>query len=182
MKTMFRCFFVHLFAAVFISTLCAQTSFGAPTYDWHTFYGSGSSEVGQTIAVDNLGNSYVAGWSGGNWNGPNGEAPLHAFSGTYNIFVLKLSSSGVYQWHTFYGSNVEAPAVSLALDGSGGVYFVSTSQVSFNGDSNQPPLNARTGGRDILVLKLNENGGYQWHSYYGSLNGDSGGAVVVSGG
>ena len=59
------------------------------------------------IAVDGSGNVYVTGYSNDTWNGPGGQSPLNAYNGGgsgYDIFVLKLDSSGAYQWHTFYGS------------------------------------------------------------------------------
>jgi hypothetical protein len=70
-----------------------------PTYAWHTFYGSSSSDHfdyddwGAGIAVDATGNVYVSGSSYETWNGPAGQNPLHAYSGSgsYDIFVLKIS-------------------------------------------------------------------------------------------
>ena len=73
-------------------------------YQWHTFYGSRGYDGGSGIAVDGSGNVYVTGYSNATWNGPAGSSPLHAYSGDDDIFVLKLNSSGAYQWHTFYGS------------------------------------------------------------------------------
>ena len=77
-----------------------------PTYQWHTFYGSGN-DIAYGIAVDGSGNVYVTGYSDDTWNGPSGQSPLNAYNGGgsgINIFVLKLNSSGAYQWHTFYGA------------------------------------------------------------------------------
>ena len=67
--------------------------------------GQADYDYGYGIAVDGSGNVYVTGYSDATWNGPAGQNPLHAYSGRRcDIFVLKLNSSGAYQWHTFYGS------------------------------------------------------------------------------
>ena len=39
-----------------------------------------------------------------------------------DIFVLKLNSSGTYQWHTFYGSSSDDYGYGIVTDGSGNVY------------------------------------------------------------
>ena len=76
-----------------------------PTYSWHTFYGSNNSdEVGDGIAVDGSGNVYVTGYSDATWNGPADRPRSMLSAEAHDIFVLKLNSSGAYQWHTFYGS------------------------------------------------------------------------------
>ena len=57
------------------------------------------------------------------WNGPTAKArsmPIAAV--LHDIFVLKLNSSGAYQWHTFYGSSNADEALGIATDGSGNVY------------------------------------------------------------
>jgi len=60
-------------------------------YQWHTFYGSSTGDLGYGIAMDESGNVYVAGYSDATWNGPGGRSPLHSYSGDGDIFVLKLS-------------------------------------------------------------------------------------------
>jgi len=127
------------------------------TYQWHTFYGSSSSnDSGSSITLDVSGNVYVTGYSYATWG-----SPLHAFSssvGTIDIFVLKLDSSGTYQWHTFYGSSSDDSGGGIAVDGSGNVYVTGTSSATWGS-----PLHAFSGGGgDIFVLKLDSNGTYQW--------------------
>ena len=126
-------------------------------YQWHTFYGSSSGyDAGYGIAVDGSGNVYVTGESGASWNGPSGQSPLNAYSGAGDIVVLKLSSSGEYQWHTFYGSSSYGEGDGLAVDGSGNVYVTGESGASWNGPSGQSPLNAYSGSGDIVVLKMSD--------------------------
>ena len=120
------------------------------TYEWNTFFGSSNgTDIGDGITVDSSGNVYVTGYSNGTWG-----SPLNAYSGGDDIFVLKLSSSGTYEWNTFFGSsNGTDYGYGIAVDSSGNVYVT--------GDSNATwgfPLNAYSGGYDIFVLKLSSSG------------------------
>ena len=161
-----------------------------PTYAWHTFYGSNSDEAAYGIAVDGDGNIYVTGVGSITWNGPAGQAPLHAYSGGGDFFVLKLDSSGVYQWHTFYGSNLgSAYAYGIVVDGNGNTYVTGNCNHTWNGPGTPgpAPLHAFTSSDyGMFVLKLDTNGAYQWHTFYGSGGAnaialDGGGGVYVTG-
>ena len=149
-------------------------------YQWHTFYGSGVSDEGYAIAIDGSGNVYVTGISDATWNGPAGQSPLHAYSGGFDFFVLKLDSSGAYQWHTFYGS-IEDYGYGVATDASGNVYVTGISSASWNGPAGQSPLHPFTASTDIFVLKLSSSGLYQWHTFYGSGVSDEGYAIAIDG-
>src|SRR5208283_425468 len=102
-----------------------------------------------------------------------------AYNGTSsssNLFVLKLNSSGVYQWNTFYGTGFGDDAVvatGIALDGSGNVYVTGTSEADWyvpNTVTPIPPLNplGTLAAPRLFVLKLNSSGVYQWHTFYGN--------------
>jgi len=147
------------------------------TYQWHTFYGtSAGPDYAFSVAVDGSNNVYITGFSYKTWNGPLMELPLHAFSGgNKDAFVLKLTSEGVYQWHTFYGStDYEDEGQGIALDGSGNIYVAIKSYEPWKGPSGESPINAFTGDPDddvvinIAVLKLNSEGTYQWHTFFGA--------------
>ncbi len=153
------------------------------TYQWHTFYGSSIPDVGTAIVTDGSGSVYVTGDSVATWNGPAGQSPLHAFSGSsFDIFVLKLDSSGAYQWHTFYGSNLHDQAFGIATDRSGNVYVTGDSYSTWNGPVGENSLHAYSGLDDIFVLKLDSNGAYQWHTFYGSSSSDHSVGVAADGG
>jgi hypothetical protein len=133
-----------------------------PVYQWHTFYGStGSDDYGYGIALDSAGGVYVVGSSPDSWNGPGGESPLNPHGGGYSsIVIVKLDSAGAYQWHTFYGSTDRDYGYGIAVDSSGNVYVSGESY-----DSWGSPLNPHAGGgnSDLVIVKLDSAGAYQWH-------------------
>jgi hypothetical protein len=153
------------------------------TYQWHTFYGGTGGDTGYAIALDGSSNAYITGGSSSSWQGDGGTNPLHAFlGGTGDIVALKLNSSGVYQWHTFYGGTGFDVGLSIAVDGSSNVYLSGYSSASWQGDGAASPLQAYSGSNDIMVLKLNSSGTYQWHTFHGSSGGnDYGYAIAVDG-
>jgi hypothetical protein len=132
--------------------------------------------------MDSGGNVYVAGDSDATWNGPGATAPLNPYSGAADIVVLKLDSGGAYQWHTFYGSVAGNDYDNgIAVDSGGSVYVSGYSYAAWNAGV-APPLNAYSGGTDIVVLKLSTGGAYQWHTFYGSAGTDVGSGIAVDSG
>jgi hypothetical protein len=146
-----------------------------PNYVWHTFYGSSNTDLGYGIAVDASSNVYITGYSVATWG-----SPLHAHSGGADIVVVKLTSAGAYQWHTFYGSSNIDYGQAIAVDGSGNVYITGSSYATWQGDGGTNPLHAYVGSYDIVALKLTSAGAYQWHTFYGSSNSDYSYGIAVA--
>jgi len=147
-----------------------------PTYQWHTFYGTAAEDEGNSIAVDGSGNVYVTGYSDTSWGSPLHD---HSTGSNMDIMVMKLNSSGALQWNTFYGSTNTDEGKGIAVDGSGNVYVTGQSNTTWNAPS--APLNAHTSGDDVVVLKLDSSGVYQWHTFYGSASTDYGLGIAVNG-
>lgn len=116
-----------------------------PTYQWHTFYGAGESEddYGSGIAVTADG-VYVSGNSNATWNGDGDKLPIHGHSGSSAIAVLKLDTSGAYQWHTFYGSSGADYGYGIAVM-AGSIYVTGASDANWNGDGNISPIHGIAG-------------------------------------
>ncbi len=151
-------------------------------YQWHTFMGSFNMDRGWGIAVDRYGNVYVSGESNFTWDGPGATAPLNPHAEDMDIVVLKLNSSGAYQWHTFMGVTGAGGfdyGHGIAVDGSGDVYVSGESTFTWDGPGGAAPLNPHAGVRDIVVLKLNSNGAYQWHTFMGGNNEDWGYGIAI---
>ena len=103
----------------------------AGAYEWHTFYGSGDPWA----AMDRTRWQWERVYHGRKRGilGGCGQLPLHPYSGDDDAFVLKLSSAGAYQWHTFYGGSDDDRGLGLAIDGSGSVYVTGDSYASWDG-------------------------------------------------
>ncbi len=135
----------------------------AGAYQWHTFYGGAGRDKAHALTVDTDGNLYVTGFSESSWNGVSDTAPLHAYGGGTDLFVLKLNSAGDYQWHTFYGGTGYETPSKIVLSGSDDLVVVGSSG-AWTGDGNVPPLHSSGSG---LILKLTRSGEYLWHTVYG---------------
>ena len=151
----------------------------APNYAWHTFQGGSWDDYGDGIAVDAQGNLYIVGESGGSWLGPGDTLPIHAFTGFYDMVVVKLDANGNYLWHTFFGGSNRDEGLSIAINANGDIFIAGVSRSSWQGTGAVEPLHAYTGDDDIAVLKLNNDGGYLWHTFYGSLVRDVGMEIAV---
>jgi hypothetical protein len=154
-------------------------------YQWHTFYGSEGIDVAWEAVTDASGNVYLAGSSSGSWNGAGDVPPLHDFTGNMDMVVMKLTASGAYAWHTYWGGADWEDALDLDLDSDGNIY-VTGAGGAFLGDGDTAPLHAFSGGdADVIVMKLSPLGGYLWHTFYGAPQGtmlweDAGHGIAVA--
>ncbi len=93
--------------------------------------------------MDGSGNVYIAGSSYQTWG-----SPVNPFAGAfgYDAFAAKLNGSGVLQWHTFMGSSTREFCRGIAVDSSGNVYVVGSSDATWGS-----PVNAHAGNDDAFA-------------------------------
>jgi hypothetical protein len=151
---------------------------GAGAYYWHTFLGSAADDFAYSVTSDDDSNIYLAGNSLATWNGPGGGAPRHAFQGGSDIVVVKLTATGTYKWHGFYGAASNDYGKGIAVDDTG-VTIGGTSSASWGVAGKPLRLDPYSGGTDMVALKLNKDGRYLWHAFYGGSGSDDGSAIAV---
>ncbi len=161
-------------------------------FDFGEVIGAGSVGAFATaIAVDGSGNVYTTGSFAGTGNFSGGSAIEDLTSSSsgsdINAFVLKMSSSGQYDFADILGSgSSDAEGNGIALDHSGNIYvagtFVGTG--NFNPGSGTANLTSSSGGTDTntFVSKLNSSGQYVSANNLGSGSSDAvGNGIAVDG-
>jgi hypothetical protein len=152
------------------------------TYQWNTFLGSSSdNDYGYAIAVDSSGNIYMAGFATASW----GTTIKRSFTGGWDNYLVKLNSSGTYQWNTFLGGSGTEQSCAITVDINGNIYITGYSTIGWGS-----PIREYYGtGTDAYVSKINSSGVYQWNTFLGgsgsdngvSISNDSIGNIYVSG-
>ncbi|MBI1761339.1 MAG: SBBP repeat-containing protein [Acidobacteria bacterium] len=133
---------------------------------YSTYLGGSAEDSGQGIAVDSLGNAYIAGIT----NSPDfttRNAFQPALNGQANdAFITKLNSDGTAIIYSSYlgGSNIDQ-AFAIALDAGNNAYLAgSTASTDFNTRSPLQPANR--GGADAFIAKVNASGSALVYSTY----------------
>ncbi len=156
---------------------------------WAESCGSTSSEVGNGIAVDNLGNVYIAGYFQGDFIFNNQE---YSTLGNRDGFVAKYDASGKPLWATVGGGWNNEFFNKIAVDVDGNNIYVTG---EFESDSifvdalTLVNKNSKGIRRDVLLMNLNSAGATQWgiragsieHDYANDVTVDDNGDVYITG-
>ncbi len=146
---------------------------------WGTYYGGSAYDEGKSCTTDAIGNVYIAGNTLSNTGTLIATTGSHQSTfggGSGDAFLVKLNSSGVRQWGTYYGATGTEYGNSCATDASGNVYLAGYT------DSNNNAAIATTGSHqftsggnvDAFLVKFDMNGVRQWGTFYGGTGYDYG--------
>lgn len=149
---------------------------------YSTYLGGSSSDVGNDIAVDGIGNVYVIGITFSS------DFPtLTPYQDTYrnfgDAFVVKLSSTGSLVFSTYFGGNGDDYGQSLAVDGGNDICLT-----GYTRSTNFPTLNPFQGTlmgtgfvyQDAFITKLNSSGNsLVFSTYLGGATGAEQAEVIA---
>jgi len=165
-----------------------------PRLEWASYYGGDniyteSATLGYKILADTSGNIYTTGYTASIANIATTGAYDAVYSGSYDAFLSKFSSSGTMEWATYYGGNGDDNAYTLALDDSNNIYIggITTSTNNIATAGAWQIINS--GGDDAFIAKFASSGALLWATYYGGsgfdnalgMSCDSAGDVYVTG-
>ena len=139
---------------------------------WGTYCGGTGNDWGYSTATDGNGNVYLAGQTTSS-AGIAAGGYQNTFSGSNDAFLVKFNASGVWQWGTYYGGVGNDFGRSTAIDASGNVYLAGEtwSATGIAAGGHQNSIGAEG---DAFLVKFNGSGVWQWGTYYGGTDYDSG--------
>lgn len=132
------------------------------TIQWQKAAGGTSFDDAFSVQQTSDGGYIVAGDTQSN----NGDVTGN--NGSYDCWILKLSSTGSIQWAKCLGGTSDDTAASIQQTTDGG-YIVGGSTLSNNGD-----VSGNNGNWDFWVVKLNNTGIIQWQKCLGGTGEDIG--------
>jgi len=140
-----------------------------PPLIYSTYYGGTGLDYAYAVAVDSIGNTYVAGGVG---------SASFGILGQEDAFVTKLAPNGARLYTTFFGGNGTDEARGIAVDVQGNVYVTGNT-----GSLDLPVKGAiqpKTGGsQDVFLAKLNQGGSLVYATYLGGSANDTAAGIAV---
>ncbi len=176
MKSLCHLFRLKYAAIVVVMWAGVVTAGAQPTFAWVRAGITGSHCNGQSVAVDEAGNSWVAGRMYGNadfWT-----TNFSSYGGTWDGFLAKYSAGGGLLWVKSVGGYSQDEAQAVAVDSSGNAYV----HGFYNGTAffDSTNLTATTGHEGFLA-KYDTNGAAVWAIRCGGNGPGAWGNVAVDG-
>jgi hypothetical protein len=139
---------------------------------WSTFYGGIGDEYGYKILVDNFDNSYLVGYTNGNDILVSSTGVFQSTSnGSYDCFIVKLSSNGNFIWGTYFGGSGGESALAADIDKSNNIIIG-----GYTSSIDMPTINSfqntMAGALDAFVAKFDSTGNLLWSTYCGGSNSE----------
>ena len=123
--------------------------------EWNKFWGGIDTDVANDIAIDLLGNIFITGYTS-------------SFGAeTSDLFLAKFNNSGELKWNITWGDRFPDSGNSLKIDSNNSILIVGNTQ------------NFGQGSADIVLLKLNSDGGYIWNRTWGGIEYDYGYSISL---
>ena len=160
-------------------------------FQWAKTWGGEGYDDGPGLAMDGLGNLYVAGMYASqdiNFDPAGGSGglghPAHDSGSIVDVFLSKFDAGGNFQWvRTWGGQGTEDATGLVAVDGANNVY-VAGRFASVNCDFNPggtPDIHSTNGGLDNFLSKFDASGNFQWAKTWGGSGADQANGLAVDG-
>ena len=131
---------------------------------WSTYWGGSSTDFGDGIAVDSLGNALVTG-------------STYSSARSHDAFVIKITPSGGLIWSTRMGGSDRDFGNGIAVDSLGNALV--TGETASAGWAGGGYDTSHNGNKDAFVAKLTPSGGLIWSTYMGGGGTDFGNGIAV---
>ncbi|WPO83397.1 hypothetical protein SD427_03385 [Chryseobacterium sp. JJR-5R] len=140
----------------------------AGTLQWQRTYGGTNAEIANSLFATVDGGYALAGYTRSN----NGD--VSGNHGNIDIWVIKISNTGVLQWQKTFGGigNDQAESIIQTTDGG---YAVAGTTSSIDGD-----ISGNHGSQDGWIIKISSSGILEWQKALGGTDTDSAYSIIQS--
>jgi hypothetical protein len=159
-----------------VTALSAAAAFAtAPTHLWSLRAGGVPDDGGRGVVFDGAGNVYVTGGFQGTADFGGGNL---VSAGSTDIFLAKYDANGAHVWSQRFGDSDAQSGGSLAVDGSGNVYFAGWfwRSVDLGGG-----VLVTAGLADVCLSKFDPDGNHAWSRRFGGIEGEDVSPIAVDG-
>ncbi|MEW6736371.1 MAG: SBBP repeat-containing protein [Acidobacteriota bacterium] len=144
---------------------------------YSTYLGGSNSDQGNGIAIDSLGNAYIAGTTS-SINFPILNAVQSSNAGRDDIFIAQLSASGTLLYSTYLGGDNDDRGNSITVSSAGNAYVTGETR-----STNFPTINSLqatySGNIDAFISQLSTSGTLLYSTYLGGSNFDIGNGITI---
>ncbi|MBP6310683.1 MAG: hypothetical protein KA408_00320 [Flavobacteriales bacterium] len=149
---------------------------------WGYAFGAGGADQALGVATDANNNVLITGKVSGtvDLDPTAGVFMATSLNTGFDVFVISLSSAGVFQWAKLFGGNSNDAGTSIATTANGSI--ITTGYFGFNGDIDPGPSVVTVGGngaQDVFVQQLDASGTFVWGQAIGGMGNDSGHGCAV---
>jgi len=148
-----------------------------PNRIWATYYGGTASSLGTynaNCATDKNGNIFLVGHTRSLTGISTSGSHQTTLSGSYDLFIVKFSSSGVRQWATYYGGSGDDRLTNCTTDDIGNIFIIGYTSSSAGIATVGSHQTLFGGVWDAFLVKFNTTGVRQWATYLGGSGDDRG--------
>jgi hypothetical protein len=142
---------------------------------WYYTFGGKEDDLGYAIDVNSRNEVYVAGCFSNSVDFDSGTSEFNLFSGSQDIFILKIEANGEFAWATQFGGSGLQPFpanpgvprtywtqdISISADNYGNLYLMAPYTGTIDVDPGPKEyLLSSIGTRNLFVLKIGENSSF----------------------
>jgi hypothetical protein len=145
---------------------------------WSTYLGGSWQDEVKAMALDTAGNLFITGYtqSSDNISTPGVYNPN--YSGSKDVFLVKMSASGSVLWGTYFGESNDDEATGCAVR-NGKVAITGITNSTIGIATMGAHQNSLQGPKDIFVAVFDTIGQLDWATYYGGTLTEEGGGVAL---
>ncbi len=148
---------------------------------WVKQIGGSLVDMGNSITIDTNGNVYITGKFQDTVDFDPGIGVTNLYAVGYDIFILKLDSSGNFKWvKQISGNTYSMNGNSISVDLNGDIYSTGYFSGTIDIDPGLGTLNfTSAGSTDIYIQKLDSAGNLIWAKQIGGTYYEGGGSILT---